>query len=109
MSFLVDTYGLIEWYVQGNPNYEPYFKSGAERHITKLSLLEFYHQVYHRVGKEAAEKYYEHLKGYSEIEDLTEEIIKESGAFRSTPTALTMLQRKKSVQNSSPETKSSKI
>lgn len=83
MSFLVDTYALMEWYVQGNSSYEPYFKPGVERHLTKLTLLEFYHQVYHRIGEETAEKYYAHLKGYSEIEDLTEHIIKESGAFRS--------------------------
>lgn len=83
MSFLFDTYALIEWYVQGNANYDPYFKPSVEGHLTKLSLLEFYHQVYHRMDRETAEKYRVHLTGYAKLAELTEEIIVESAAFRS--------------------------
>ena len=47
MSFLVDTYALIEWYVQRNERYAPYFDASIQKHLTKLTLLEFYCQVYH--------------------------------------------------------------
>jgi predicted nucleic acid-binding protein len=83
VSYLLDTYALIEWYVQGNSNYEPYFKAGVKRYLTKLSLLEFYHQILHRLGKRSAEKYYSHIKGYTELTELTEDILKDSAAFRS--------------------------
>lgn len=83
MSFVVDTYALFEWYVQGNPAYEPYFQPGSEKHLTVLTLLEFYHQVYHRIGKDTAERFYDHLKAYCKVEDLDDEIIKGSAAFRS--------------------------
>ena len=83
MSFVVDTYALFEWYVQGNPRYEPYFQPDAQRHLTVLTLLEFYHQIYHRMGESTAEEFYAHLKAYCKVEELTDESIRQSAAFRS--------------------------
>ncbi len=83
MSFLVDTYALMEWYVQGNSHYEPYFRADTKRHLTKLTLMEFYCQVYHRMGKRRADEFHRHLKAYSQTEELTEEIIRRAAVFRS--------------------------
>ncbi|MEM2192574.1 MAG: PIN domain-containing protein [Candidatus Hadarchaeales archaeon] len=83
MSYLLDTYALIEWYDQGNSRYRPYFDPGVKRYLTKLTLLEFYHYVYHNKGKELAEKYYSHLKRHAEIVELTEDVLKKSAVFRS--------------------------
>ena len=83
MSFLLDTFALFEWYIQGNQKYERYFKPPEERHLTKLSLMEFYFQIYHRMGESTAKKYLTHLLGYVKLEELTERIILESAAFRS--------------------------
>ena len=51
MSFLVDTYALIEWYVQRNQPYAPYFDASIQKHLTKLTLLELYRQIYHRIAR----------------------------------------------------------
>ena len=83
MSFVVDTYALLEWYVQDNPRYEPYFRPEVERHLTLLTLLEFYHLVYHRMGEEMAEGLFGHLRAYCRVQELSDEIIKGSAAFRS--------------------------
>lgn len=83
MSFLVDTYAPMEWYVQGNSRYEPCFQSHTKRYLTKLALMEFYCQLCRRMGKEKAEKFYRHLKTYAKTEELAEEIIKHAAAFRS--------------------------
>lgn len=81
-KFLLDTYALIEWYAQGNLNYAPYFEPDVEGYITKTTLLEFYHQIYHNLGKEKAEAYYTYITAYAEITELTEDIIKEAARFR---------------------------
>ena len=83
MSFLVDTYALIEWYVRKNEKYRHYFEPSVKRYLTKLTLLEFYHQMYHRMGKEIAERFSSHLKRYTEIAELKETIVKKSAIFRS--------------------------
>ena len=90
MSYLLDTYALIEWYGQKNPRYRPYFEPGVKKYITRLALLEFYFYICHNKDRETAERYYSHLKMYAEVVELTDDLIKKSAALRSK-----MMKRKK--------------
>ncbi len=83
--YVVDSYALIEWFVEGNQGYKKYFEELEQEEgvITKLTLLEFYHRVYHKKGKTVAENTYNYLRSYFEVPELDDEIIKEAGEFRS--------------------------
>ena len=83
--YVVDTYALIEWFIQGNENYSKYFeaidKSGA--FVTELTILELYHKVFHSAGKEKADEILDIILGNMKILDLNLDLIKEAAIFRS--------------------------
>jgi len=83
--YIVDTYALIEWLVHRNENYRKYFEFMEKKggFITELTLLEFYHKIFHRAGKEKAEEVLDIILCNMKIIDLNLEIIKEAAAFRS--------------------------
>jgi predicted nucleic acid-binding protein len=83
--YLIDTYALMEWFVHKNENYRKYFeimekKSGF---ITELTLLEFYHKVFHRVGREKSDEVLDIILGSIKVVDLNLELIREAAIFRS--------------------------
>lgn len=83
--YLVDTYALIEWFVQGNDNYRKYFEALDEEKgfITELTVLELYHRVFHKLGKEKAEEALDIILGNFTVTDLSLDLIKEAAVFRS--------------------------
>lgn len=85
MSYLVDTYALIEWYDKGNRAYDKYFKELKPRdyYITRLTLLEFYYLLYHRKGEETAETYHGYLLSYFKLVELDDSLLKKSAIFKS--------------------------
>jgi len=54
MGFLVDTYALVEWFVDNNPKYKKYFIRD-DLSINPLIFMEFYFSVYHKFGEQKAE------------------------------------------------------
>lgn len=83
--YVIDTYALLEWFVQGNENYQKYFEIMDEKggFITELTILEFYHRVFHRLGKEKADEVLDIITGNMKIIDLNLDLIKEAAVFRS--------------------------
>ncbi|MEK6968035.1 MAG: PIN domain-containing protein [Nanoarchaeota archaeon] len=83
--FVIDTYALIEWFVQGNENYRKFFEEIDRKggFITELTILEFYHRVYHIAGKEKADDSLDIVIGSNKIIDLNLELIKQAAVFRS--------------------------
>jgi len=84
-SYLVDTYALFEWYVDGNPAYRPYFieMEGEQSFTTHLTLLEFYYGIFHEAGKAAADEMIEIILSYLKIIPLDLKTIKDAAIFRS--------------------------
>ena len=85
MTYVVDTYALIEWFIQGNENYKKYFETIDDKgaFVTELTVLEFYHKVFHRAGKEKAEEALDIILGNMKVIDLNLDLIKQSAMFRS--------------------------
>lgn len=83
--YLIDTYALIEWLVQGNDNYKKYFESMDKEggFLTELTVLEFYYTVFHRLGKEKGDEALDIILGNNKVIDLTLGMIKEAAIFRS--------------------------
>lgn len=95
MPFLVDTYALMEWFVWNNKNYKKYFEQIQQRKnsfVSEITLVELFHHVYHKEGKDEAEIIYSSVVNYLNIAKMDEEIIKNSGIFRSN-----MLKKKKAL------------
>lgn len=85
MTYVVDTYALIEWLVHRNENYRKYFESIEKRggFITELTILEFYHKIFHKGGKEIADDVLDIILGNMKVIDLNLNLIKEAAIFRS--------------------------
>ena len=85
MTYVVDTYALIEWFIQGNENYKKYFETidDKDAFVTELTVLEFYHKVFHRAGKEKADEALDIILGNMKVIDLNLDLIKQSAMFRS--------------------------
>jgi len=92
--YLIDTYALIEWFVEGSKNYERYFENinRESGFVTELTILEFYHRVFHKANKEKADEVLNIVLGNLKVIDLNVELIIEAAMFRSH-----MLRRKKDV------------
>jgi predicted nucleic acid-binding protein len=84
-SYLVDTYALFEWYVDGNPAYRPYFveMEGEESYTTYLTLLEFYHGIFHEAGKGTADEMLDLVLSYLRVVPLDVRSVKDAAIFRS--------------------------
>ncbi|MEK6970711.1 MAG: PIN domain-containing protein [archaeon] len=84
-SYLVDTYALFEWYVDGNLAYRPYFveMEGEESYTTHLTLLEFYHGVFHDAGKSSADEMLDLVLSYLRVVPLDIKSVKDAAIFRS--------------------------
>ena len=86
MPFLVDTYALMEWFIWDNQNYKKYFEQIQRRkisYVSEITLVELFHHIYHNEGEEEAETIYSSVANYLNIAKMDEEIIKNSGIFRS--------------------------
>ena len=85
MTYVVDTYALIEWFIQGSENYRKHFKAidSMGAFVTELTVLEFYHKIFHRAGKEKAEEALDIILGNMKVIDLNLDMIKLSAVFRS--------------------------
>lgn len=83
--YLIDTYAFLEWFVEGSMDYAPYFEEIEKRtaYTTQLVMLELYHRIYHKKGKQQADFIYSQVRNYFEIIPLDDHIIKEAGIFRS--------------------------
>ncbi len=83
--YLIDTYALIEWFVEGSKSYERYFAdiNRESGFVTELTLLEFYHRVFHKAGKEKADEALDIILGNLKVIDLNLELIIEASMFRS--------------------------
>ncbi len=92
MSYLVDTYALMEWFVQDNQNYKKYFQEIEETlgYTTQFVLLEFYYWSYHEFGEKEADERYGEVNARLQLVPIDDELIKAAGKFRSD-----MLRKKK--------------
>ena len=85
MTYVVDTYALIEWFIQGNENYRKHFEAIDSKgaFVTELTVMEFYHKVFHSTGKDKADEALDVILGNMKVIDLNLEMIKQSAIFRS--------------------------
>ena len=91
---VLDTFALFEWLVYHNPKYQLFFEE-VDRvggYLTELVLLEFYHKVFHEMGKEKADQLFGALKAKTTTIRLTDDRIKKTGKKRSE-----MLKQKKKL------------
>ena len=94
MMYVVDTYALIEWFIQGNENYRKHFEEIDNKgaFVTELTVMEFYHKVFHNAGKDKADEALDVILGNMKVIDLNLDLIKQSAIFRSE-----MLHRKREL------------
>lgn len=85
VMYVIDTYALMEWFVQGNENYRKYFEQVEKKgcFVTELTILEFYHRVFHKSGKENADETINIILSSMSVVDLNLKLIKRAAAFRS--------------------------
>ena len=55
MGYLIDTYALIEFFRDGNSNFDKYFSESESNHINPMVVMEFYFSIYHDFGEAKAE------------------------------------------------------
>ena len=91
----MDTYALMEWFVWDNQNYKKYFEQIQQKKnsfVSEITLVELFHHIYHKEGKDEAEIIYSSVVNYLNIAKMDHEIIKSAGIFRSN-----MLKKKKAL------------
>jgi predicted nucleic acid-binding protein len=83
MGYLVDTYGLIEWFRNNNQNYKKYFENPEKLYISPLILMEFYFALYHEYGESQTEFLREIILKNFKLIKINQAQLIESAKFRS--------------------------